>query len=76
MLQGTPLVSEHTLADYGVEHEATLQLLTRVDRERAQAIESNMPIMCVAAAAVGLHVDFLDDLYELCFDNDVSIPLL
>jgi hypothetical protein len=35
-----------------------------------------MPIMCVAAAAAGLHVDFLDDLYELGFDNDAAIPLL
>ncbi len=78
MLQGTQLLSERTLADHCVEHDATLQLLMRVDRERAHAIENKMPIMSVAAAAVGLHIDFLDDLclFELGFDNDASIPLL
>ncbi len=53
-----------------------MHLVARVDHERAEAIERSMPIMSVAAAAAGLHVDFLDDLYELGFDNDASIPLL
>ncbi len=52
-----------------------MQLIDRVDRERAEAIERSMPIMSVAAAA-GLHIHFLDDLFELGFDNDASIPLL
>ena len=84
-------MSERTLADHGVEHDCTVQLIDRVDRERAEAIERSMPIMSVAAAA-GLHIHFLEDLYELpppalCFcnnlnmyelgfDNDASIPLL
>jgi hypothetical protein len=76
LFHGAQLISERTLADHGVEHEATLQLLMRVDGERAQAIEANMPIMTVAALGAGLHIDFLDDLYELGFDNDTSIPLL
>ena len=53
-----------------------MQLIDRVDRERAEAIECSMPIMSVAAAAAGLHIHFLDDLCELGFDNDASIPLL
>lgn len=69
-------MSERTLADHGVEHDCTVQLIDRVDRERAEAIERSMPIMSVAAAAAGLHIHFLDDLYELGFDNDASIPLL
>ncbi len=65
-----------TLADYGVVNEATLQLTMRLDPKRAGAIETNMPIMSVVAVGAGLPVDFLDELHELGFDNDVAIPLL
>jgi hypothetical protein len=59
-----------------VEDESTLHLAMKVDGERAQAIEAGMAIMSVAAAGAGLHIDFLDELFELGFDNDASIPLL
>lgn len=59
-----------------MEDESTLQLVMRVNGYRAQAIEASMPIMSVAATGAGLHIDFLDDLYELGFDNDASIPLM
>jgi hypothetical protein len=75
LFQGAQL-SERTLADHGVEHESTLHLAMKVDGERAQAIEAGMAIMSVAAAGAGLPIDFLDELFELGFDNDASIPLL
>ena len=65
-----------SLADCGVENEATLHVVMTVDRERAEAMERSMPIMSVVATGLGLQIDFLDDLFELGFDNDVSIPLL
>ena len=65
-----------SLADRGVENEATLHVVMTVHRERAEAMERSMPIMSVVATGLGLQIDFLDDLFELGFDNDVSIPLL
>ncbi len=65
-----------TLTDYGVVNETTLHLTMRLDPKRDGAIKTNMRIMSVVAVGAGLPVDFLDELHELGFDNDVAIPLL